>query len=274
MRSETSTLGVKILNKNNSGYSVIISLLIIWFLLVLTTGIFNLILNELKDNRAMGDYIKAYAWAESARELALLDIKKEGYGYYDKINHEKNDRSVILSSNPLNKNLFNPNKDILISYDIWSKVNEYEWTLDSLEHDIVPLFYVDSTWEKKTNSIIFEVTQWSATDVAWNIIWENTWLSWKWINTTGVKKILVNGIFDYSEKTINEFLVSSDSNYFHLVNTWNSKVIYRITSSEFFTKPETTIISSAEVWGYKQNLSTELDNTEFLNILKYSIYSN
>ncbi len=265
---------MKILNNNKSGYSVIISLLIIWFLLVLTTGIFNLILNELKDNRAMGDYIKAYAWAESVRELSLLKIKKYWYGYYDKINHEKNDRSVLLSTNPLNKALFNPSKDILVSYDIWSKVNEYEWILAPLEHNIVPLFYVDDLWEKKTNSIVFEVTEWSSSSIAWNIIWKDTWLSWKWVETTWVKKILEGGLFNYSEKSINEFLVSSDSNYFHLVNTWNAEVKYKITSEEAFTKPKTTIISSAEIWGYKQNLSTDLDNTEFLNVLKYSIYSN
>jgi hypothetical protein len=45
-------------------------------LLVLTTGIFNIILKELKDNRAIGDYIKAYAGAEAGRELALLKIKE------------------------------------------------------------------------------------------------------------------------------------------------------------------------------------------------------
>jgi len=52
---------MKNINKS-SGYSVIMALLIIWFLLVLSIGIFNLVLNEMKDNRAMWDYIKVYAW--------------------------------------------------------------------------------------------------------------------------------------------------------------------------------------------------------------------
>ncbi len=97
-----------------------------------------------------------------------------------------------------------------------------------------------------------------------------------WVDDNWVKKKLNNNSeFNYEKTTINEFLWSSDSNYFHLVNTWDSEITYKIISSWWdFTKPETTIISSAEVWGYKQNLSTELDNTEFLNVLKYSIYSN
>lgn len=265
-------------NTNNSGYSVVISLLIIWFLLVLTTGIFNLILNEMKDNRAMGDYIKAYAWAESARELALLKINENGYGYYDKINHNLNNRSIIMSSNPLNQATFKSSNDVLISFDIWSKVREYEWELDSLEHDIIPLFYVNDLWEYKTTNIDFSIILWTESDLAWNIIWKNVWLSWKWSNTNGVKKILTSDWFSYGEQDMNSFIRNSDTNYLHLVNTWNSGIIkYRLIANntwEYFTKPETTIISSAEVWNYKQNISTDLDNTEFLNVLKYSIFSN
>jgi len=45
-------------------------------------------------------------------------------------------------------------------------------------------------------------------------------------------------------------------------------------ADEFLTKPKTNIISSWEIGSYKQNLETKMNNTEFLNILKYSIYSN
>lgn len=265
-------------NKNKSGYSIIISLLIIWFLLVLTTGIYSLILNELKDNRAIGDYIKAYAWAESARELALLKIKENGYWYYDKIEHNKNDRSIMMSNDSLDSSIFNNAKDVLISYDIWSKVEEYEWQLNPLEHDIVPLFYVNDLWEQKVTSIDFSILSWTDTDLAWNIIWKDIWLSWKWSDTIWVKKVLTSDWFSYGEEDINSFIRDSESNYLHLVNTWNVWIIkYKIKATnewEEFSKPETDIISSAEIWNYKQNLSTKLDNTEFLDILKYSIYSN
>ena len=48
-------------NINKSWYSVILSLLLIGFIMVLSIWIFRLILNEMKNNRAMWDYIKSYA---------------------------------------------------------------------------------------------------------------------------------------------------------------------------------------------------------------------
>ena len=98
---------------------------------------------------------------------------------------------------------------------------------------------------------------------------------------TSTSARIVNNIVYTSGTTGNNrgiFLSSSDSNYFVLFNSWNSGVIkYTVKSTnplEFFSKPRTTIITSAQVWNYKQNLSVDFDNTDFLNILKYSIYSN
>jgi hypothetical protein len=265
--------------KNNWWYSIIFILLIIWFLLFLWVWIFSLILNDLKDNRAMWDYYKAYAWAESASELALLKIKENWYAYYDKVDHNVNNRSILLANNPLNTWDFNWNKDVFISYDIWSKVNEYNWTLRPLEYDIVPLFYINDSWEQKISNLIFSITSWTEKDLAWNIIWKDSWLSWVWANTLWTKKTLNNNNeFNLISENINDFITSSDSNYFVLFNSWNSwDIKYSIKSSDslkYFSKPKTSIISSAQVWNYKQNLNVDLNNTEFLNILKYSIFSN
>ena len=263
---------------NNSWYSIIVALLIIWFLLVLSIGIFTLILNEMKDNKAMGDYLKAYAWAESSKELALLQIKENWYAYYDKIDHNLNNRSIILSENPLSTSLFKKSKDVLISYDIWSKVSEYEWNLEKLEYDIIPLFYLDDSWEKKITSMTFTISSWSPDDLSWNIIWKENWLSWIWINPEWSKKTLEWDLFSFKKENMNTFISNSDTNYLVLLNSWNSwNIKYKLTANiswEYFTKPETSIVSSAEIWKYKQNIVTDLDNTEFLNILKYSIFSN
>ena len=266
-------------NKNKwSWYSTIISLLIIWFLLVLSIWIFNLVLNELNDNRAMWDYMKAFAWAESAQELALLKIKENWYSYYDKIDHDINNRSILLSNNSLDFSLFRKQKEVYISYDIWSKVNTFDGTLTSLEYDIIPLFYTNINWEQKVNSINFSIIEWASDNLSWNIIGKEYGLSWVWSSTTWVKKTLSSSQFVYSEVNINDFLNSSDSNYLILFNSWDSwDIKYSLESNnldEYFTMPETTIESSAEVWKYKQNLSTNLNNTDFLNILRYSIYSN
>ncbi len=269
---------MKIIYKNNSWYTVIISLLLIWLLLILSTWILNMILDEMKDNNAMWDYIKAYAWAESAQELALLQIKKNWYAYYDKIDHDINNRSVILSDNSLDKTKFKKPKDVFISYDIWSKVSEYSWILWPLKYNIIPLFYIDNTGEKKVNSITLTKLSWDENNLVWNIIWYNSWISGKWLDTTWVKKTLISWELKYSTQTINDFISDSNSNYLVLFNAGNSDVIeYKIVSnnsSEYFSKPKTSIISSWEVWKYKQNLETLLDNTKYLNRQKYVIFSN
>lgn len=269
---------MKNLNKT-SWYSIIISLLIIGLLLVLSTWILNMIMTEMKDNKGLWDNIKAYAWAESAQELALLQIKEKWYAYYDKIDHTINNKSVFLSSTPLDYLKFNRSKDVFLSYDIWSKVTEYKWTLKPLWYDIIPLFYINDIWEHKLHSLEFTKIFWSEQNLVWNIIWKDTGLSWSWFNLRWIQKTL-NGSNElvYSEETINNFINHSDTNYLVLFNTWKSNVIIynlkKIIDWEYFSKPKSNIISSWEIGKYKQNLETIIDNTAFLNILKYSIYSN
>lgn len=270
---------MKIINKKNySWYTIIISLLIIWLLLVFSTWVLNMILTEMKDDKAMWDYIKAYAWAESAQELALLKIKEKWYAYYDKIVHDVNNRSILLSNNPLDISKFNKSKDVFISYDIWSTVSEYNGTLQPLWYDIIPLFYTNESWEQKINSIELTKSFWVENNLVWNIIWDNSGISWKWLNTLWIKKTLESNQLKYSKEEINDFLSHSDSNYLVLLNSGNTGLIkYKIVSNlnwEYFSKPRTSIISSGEIGAYKQNLETILDNTKFLNRQKYVIYSN
>lgn len=265
------------ISNNNSWYSVIIILLIIWLLLFLWIWIFNLVLNDLKDNKAMWDYYKAYAWAESASELALLQIKKNWYAYYDRIDHNLNNRSILLANNPQDINQFKASSDIYISYDIASKVNEYEGDLDPLWYDIIPLFYIDDIWEKKATEIDFSILLWDDADLAWNVIWKNDWISWIWTNLNWVKKSYSTDWLKYMEQNLNDFIANSETNYMVLLNSWNSwSIKYKIKtkkSQEYISKPKTSILSSAQIWNYKQNLNVDLNNTEYLNMLKYSIYS-
>lgn len=264
---------------NKSWYSVIISLLLVWFMLVLSIWIFRLILNEMKNNRAMWDYIRAYAWAESAQELALLEIKKYWYWYDWKIDDDINDKSVLISENHLDKNLFHQMRDVLISYSNDWKVNSYEGVLTPLWYNILPLFYIDDSWEHKVNNIAFQILSWTHNNLSWNIIWKNSWISWRGESLFWSEKTLNSRReFVYTQKNVSNFLPSSDTNYLILFNAWNSESItYKLSSVntwEYFTKPLLTIISTWEVWYYKQNLRTTIDNTELLNMLKYSIFSN
>lgn len=264
---------------NKKWYSVLISLLLVWFLIVLTTGIFNLILNEMKSNRAMWDYIKAYAWAESAQELALLDIKEYWYWYENSIEKGLNEKSVMLTNNLSD---FKWGRDVLISYSINWKVNSYSWSLDWLWYDIVPLFYIDSEKkEQEISNLVLDIKEWSSEDLSWNIVWKKNWISWKWEiwedDTVFQKTLDEVGKFIYEEQEVKDFFKDSTVNYLILFNSWNDKINYNLSTidlDEYFTKPSLDIISSWEISSYKQNLKTTVNNTKFLDILKYSIYSN
>ncbi len=263
---------------NKKWYSVILSILLIGFLMVLSIWILRLILNEMNSNRAMWEYLKAYAWAESAQELALLDIKNKGYWYDSKIDLDVNNKSVLLSDNFLNSSLYHPKKDVLISYSNNWKANNYDWSLEPLWYNIIPLFYIDDTWEQKVNDLTLSISTWNPNDLSWNVIWKLNWISWIWTNLVWTNKVFTNVWFTKAEKTIWEFLSSSNTNYLVLFNAWNSNdILYNLSSTntnEYFTRPYLEITSIWEIWDYKQNLKTTVDNTKFLNILKYSIYSN
>ncbi len=265
---------------NNSGYSIVISLLMVGFLIVVTSWVFNLVLWELNDNRWRENYLKAFAAAEWAQELALLQIKEKGYGYY--WTEAVKDDDPILAEDPTN---LRPAKDPKISYNLNSKTNSYGESLSPLWYAIVPLFILDDaepsapsfTDPDNPSSALSLLLEAPWTTLIWNLLWEDGWMSWVW----GFSQITTSTLSTSSSVTpdysIENFINTRGNklNYLILFNSDpDNSVNYTLTSNREFTKPETTIISSASVWKYKQNLSTTLDNTEFLNILRYSIYSN
>jgi len=227
---------------NNSGYSIVISLLMVGFLIVVTSWVFNLVLWELNDNRGRENYLKAFAAAEWAQELALLQIKENGYGYYG-------------DNAPL-------------------------------QYAIVPLFVLDdSTPNSRPNFInpnnpseplVFRLED-ASDKLIWNMLSENAGMSGVGNFTEGTPSELSTTSGIQSGYLIDTFL-NSRTNKLNYLILFNSDPVndirYNLISNREFTKPETTIISSAQVWKYQQNLSTTLDNTKFLNILRYSIYSN
>lgn len=251
------------MRKNKKAYSVIIALLMVWFLLVLVVWIFNLVLKELKDNRWMWNYYKAFYWAEAGQELALLDIKEKWYGINKKVDllSDENNESIVLAKDITN---FNKANDVLISYDLTNIItSNYSWSLENLQYDIIPLFSINSSsWEQKVTNISLNITSSTPGDLVWNIVSNNSWISWTW---------------SFDSSNISSFLIdtSNSNNYLIITNAWNDILNYTLTSwnSEYFSKPRGLITSSAKIWSYKQNLSTFIDNTDYLWFLKYSIYS-
>ncbi len=245
------------------GYSIIAAVLMIGFLLVLTTSTLNLVLQEMQDWRGRQDYMKAFAWAEGAMELWLLDIKTKWYGYDD---------DTYIDIDTFTGSIKSP----LLSYEFDSNRNAYTGSIDAYGLDIIPLFSIDSSGA--INSIQdIQVNITSTQLPVWNIITETAWFSWKWwlsYNDIVWEKRYDETSWDLvydTSSSISSLLSGED--YLILQNLSWDTITYEILGSGWgFTLPRASISSSATIWKYTQNLQTQVDNTEFLWILKYSIF--
>ena len=268
---------------NQNWYSIIISVLLIGFLLMLTTWVFNLVLKEYNDNKWLWDSIKAFAWAESAQELALLKIKEKWYWIDNQIEHNISTWSIILSENPGDISDFNQNKEVFISYNLnvlpeiigWKYT--YSDTLLPNQYSIIPLFY-----EKEWFPIEYTRDYWLqlsgfSSDIVWNLVSWSEWIGNTWTDPNSGKWKIINNITkqaEFLESTTSNFLSTRDNAYLILFNSWNADTNFIFSSDDKFSKPKITILSSAQIWKYKHNLETKYDNTEFLNMLKYAVFSN
>ena len=151
-------------------------------MIVLTSWVFRLIMNELNDNRTLWNYVRTYSWAEWAQELSLLDLKETWYW-----------TTKNLETSDLLNPWKNTARDIKISFKNDWKVTEYEWEIWAWEYHMMPLFIIDpndnSNWseeqenkttEKKVEDIDLTVIQWDKSNLVWNIIWEDSWISNSW----------------------------------------------------------------------------------------------
>jgi len=268
------------INKNKQAFSILIAILMIGFLLILVVGMFNLMLRDMKDNRWAWNYLKSYAWAEWAMELWLLKIKEKGYWIDEDLSQTS---SGILSFYPWKSN----EPKINYKMDIWTKY--FSWSLKSWETVIIPLFSNNNWSLISTYSPTLTITDWTKTDLIWNIIWQWEWMSWSWeIDFSKSYNVKQNKWDDdtrdtYIQIIIEDFLKrnvpyswwpNNLQSYLMLFNKGNT-IEYNLSvpSEELFSKPVWTIISSVTVGKFRQNITTNIDNTEFLKMLKYSLYS-
>lgn len=256
------------MKKNNNWFSVILAILMTWFMLVLTAGVFLLILWENKDTKELEYYFKSQAWAEWWLEIAMLKAKNNNYSH-----SEKNNDPNLLCKDKDNCN----HKDTIIDYKI---VSTWTWVinkfLESYEFAIIPLFSKDNSWSI-INAKDIELS-WIDWDLVWNIIWKDSWITWTW--SFDVWKYwnfrrLVWWNADYEKTKIWDFLNTSIENYLILHNTSNSWVYYNVESKDWkeITLDNTYILSSWEIMWFKQNIQTFINTSEYLNLLKYSVYS-
>jgi len=260
---------------NKFGYSIIVAIIVVGFLLTITWAVFKVVLVEMNDNRWMYNYLKSSYAVEWAWELAMLELKEKWYWYYRSFSLNKNDSfSNILNSTWT----FNP----LISYDIWTKTSFYTGELLPLSYDVIPLFYKDDKLTYWVSDITTALLSWDPNNFSWNIVSNNWWLSSVWVfdwNYAGTYKYLdASNNFVVDIKPVKSFLLDNSNgfNYLVIFNSSTSDTLkYTLDSkNDFFSKPRTDIVVSAKVWNYKQNISIKYDNTEYLWIYKYAIYDD
>ncbi|MDD5769509.1 MAG: hypothetical protein PHE25_00930 [Candidatus Gracilibacteria bacterium] len=260
---------------NNSGFSIILAITMTGFMIVLTAGIFLLVLSENKDTKSIENYFKSSQGAEGSLELAMLKAKQYNYSYDEK----------LISSNSLSKILCKDitncyeNKDELITYNLSSISSQIvDKKIELGNFDIIPLFSYDQNgvYKKVKNITITGLNN----NIIWNIVGKDSGISGigDFINTTEGNYKTISGLdISYNKKTIGEFLNFSDYNYLILHNLSNGEITYTLkslNSGEFLTKDTSQIIATGEVGGFKQNLIVNINSSKYLNLLKYSIFSN
>ncbi|MDD5213268.1 MAG: hypothetical protein PHG82_02495 [Candidatus Gracilibacteria bacterium] len=253
------------MKKNNSGYSVVLALLMTSFILILVAGVFKLILENMYDTRGMQDYLKAYSRAEGSMELALKKIKDNNFGYEEHIFPGLGTKKI--------SEIFTDNNKTLIGYDINStSVSIIGKGLDANSYAIYPLLSV-----KKPR---FEIKTGDGNTLVWNIIGDNGGISGTGSFDSSLSKenknINSSNNFVYTTDTIEHFLIGSTANYLILYNVGNTPINYDLKSDnlgEKFATENINIVATGKLGSYKQNLNVDLNIANNLNLLKYSILS-
>ncbi len=250
---------------SNQWYSIILAVLMVGFMLVLTHWVLALVIGEAKDSKAMENYLKAYAGAEWALELGMMEAKQKNYW--------------VKTSNMAFKSALHTyggnNKDVSIQYEIDGISRSMSGiTLASWDFAIIPLF----SHNGKVTQPRFIVNQ-TPEQMVWNILSTTSGIVWTGNfdkTTNGTQKRLVWWATSLTQISVENFLQNNEQNYLILQNTSNTSLNYSVSSdkvAEYFTLNHVKIIGSAEVAGYKQNIFVDIDVEKYLNLLKYSVFS-
>ncbi|MDD2565295.1 MAG: hypothetical protein PHZ26_00955 [Candidatus Gracilibacteria bacterium] len=290
--------------KNKKGFSVIIALLITAFLIILSSGILTIVVQETKNTRLVFNAISTYAGAEGTTEYALLKIKNHGEGFQDNIIENSNDNDINLFAKNINNITL---KDQKISYSIENYSKNYIGHINKGDFEIIPLFYDEgqkiSPNSKNPNVLTSNFIKANSFKLSgsgnylWNIIGNN--LSGVTFGITGsgtISKTIGTGytglnelmgiqkeILDDSDvlgdvkkiklstKSIGDFLDENENNY--LIIYSNSDLDYSLESEEGFSLPKLKVTASSRINDFKQNLEFSEDKNKYFDALKYSLFS-
>lgn len=290
--------------RNNKWFSVVIAIMITAFLIVISSWILILVIQESKNTKLVYNSISTQAWAEWTIEYALLKVKNHSDWFADKIDFKQDVDANILAYN-INKIT---NKDVVTSYEITNNSKSYSWIIASWEFEIIPL-YIDN-WELITNNsknpnknssslskVLTFKFSWDndyVRNIIWNdMSWTTFWMVWTWSNNLSVwawfsvnydsgnmKSIDNDSLVLDDSKTIKlenikieDFLTRYENNYLIIYNVSQDWLSYSLESNELFSLPKLKITASSKILNYKKNLEFSENKSKYMDMLKYSIFN-
>lgn len=237
------------------------------FMLVLTTWILKLVISEANDTGWYNNFLRAYYGAESWIELWLLAYNDSTFNEY--MVNPSHDISEIIETN---SNLWLP-----LTYEVnaFSSFVE-DATISPWNYHLIKLYWPD--WEIREIEYL-NSDGWE--NLKWNILAETKWMYWKWnIDDGSTHRWVVKFLWSWEDlefeaPEVNSFLTNNDNKVLILFNTSeNSDITYSLSTwANKFQTWEAYIKWSAKSQEYKQNLRVKIDTAEWINFLKYSIYS-
>ncbi len=302
------------LTKNTSGFSTLLSLLVIGLLLVLSSQVLGLYMTETRINQSVYNGIATYAWAEWALEYALLKSKNHRDGFWDEINDDEIDSTILSWST---KRL----AWLRINYTFKTHDTTFTGTVWPWDHLILPLFSASGTplvsgWKshtpkgtgaihtvRKKLKITFDTP---STTLWWNIILARTTWEGDTIGISGTGNIdIENGIRDQSGtlreyvfediKDIDGNLLDTQEYFMHtstgvlhtlqrsdltepyliVFNPTNSPVQIHIETDTPFALPLKQIKAGSHIWDrYSQSIDFSEDKSRYYDALKFWLFLN
>lgn len=301
---------MKLHTHNTSGFSLIMAIGTVAFLLVIVTSLSILYLRESRLSRYTYDDILASSNAEGMFEYAMLKAKNHREWFEDIVKKNEPDGNLLQPTLDRSKNL-------QWEYSIVAASSGYTFDVPVQEHLIVPLFVSNeallggATTSKKPqyhtgsqNATDFKITyinglDWTivamsgSTSIAltgngnidattqWNIRIQasqcyhgNTGeeISCEHFDPKVRKDEKLIYFYDIKEK-VSDFLDSKTDPYLVIYNSNLDNQEIRLTSSNPFSLPTLIVESKSQKWNSSQIFRFSEDKSKYYDALKYGVYN-
>lgn len=127
------------MRNRRKGFSVVLAIVVTAFLTILSAGVLDLVMREMKTSSAYWHGVSTQAGAEGSLEWALLKLKNHREGFQDSVVFGVDKESLLLSG----KKEFAQvgRNDQILEYEMSARSGSYLGTVDAHGFDVLPLFY-------------------------------------------------------------------------------------------------------------------------------------